>query len=47
MVAHFTMRWAEKDTINGIIRTFAVRRPPGIYKNEYIQELLEYYHEPR
>lgn len=47
MVAHFTMRWAERDTMNGIIRSFASRRPPGIYKDDYITELLDYYHEPR
>jgi len=47
MLAHFIMRWAESDTMDGIIRSFAQRRPPGIYKDEYINELLQYYHEPR
>jgi len=47
MVAHYTMRWAERDTMNGILRKFAVRRPPGIYKDDYITELLDHYHELR
>lgn len=33
--------------MNGILRTFAMRRPPGIYKDDYINELLESYHEKR
>lgn len=47
MVAHFTMRWAERDSINSILLKFASRRPPGIYKDDYINELIDFYHEPR
>ena len=47
MVAHYTMRWAERETMNRLLQTFAVRRPPGIYKDDYINELLDFYHEPR
>ena len=35
----------ERRTVVSAIKCFAERRPPGIYKRHYIEELFKYSHE--
>lgn len=51
MIVHFLMRIAFATgavvSVANAVKEFARRRPPGIYKDEYIQALFDYYHEER
>eukprot|EP00803_Ostreobium_quekettii_P000704 evm.model.scf_1608.1 EVM.evm.TU.scf_1608.1 scf_1608:17316-27998(-) len=41
------MRLDCSQSVEHLLGQFSRRRPPGIYKNEYIDELFRYYHEVR
>lgn len=47
MIVSAMMRLAGSQTVESLIRQFAQKRPPGVYKEEYIQDLFKYYHEQR
>ncbi|KAJ3680974.1 hypothetical protein LUZ60_015463 [Juncus effusus] len=44
MMVHYLMR-SHLTSVTEALHKFAVSRPPGIYKHEYIQALYEFYHE--
>ncbi|KAG8093463.1 hypothetical protein GUJ93_ZPchr0012g22008 [Zizania palustris] len=44
MIVHYLMR-TQLSSVTEAINMFAQRRPPGIYKNDYIQALYSFYHE--
>ncbi|KAI3930139.1 hypothetical protein MKW98_004891 [Papaver atlanticum] len=46
MIVHFLMR-SQPLTVSDAIQTFQNARPPGIYKQEYIDALYAFYHERR
>ncbi|KDO42158.1 hypothetical protein CISIN_1g005672mg [Citrus sinensis] len=46
MIVHFLMR-SQSMSVAQAIKKFAEVRPPGIYKNEYIEALYTFYHEKR
>ncbi|KAJ4704509.1 mRNA-capping enzyme-like [Melia azedarach] len=46
MIVHFLMR-SQSMSVTQAIKTFADARPPGIYKNDYIEALYAFYHEKR
>ncbi|GMH34397.1 hypothetical protein BSKO_02231 [Bryopsis sp. KO-2023] len=47
MLVSTMMRLVDNMTIASLINSFAKKRAPGIYKDDYIEELFSYYHEPR
>ncbi|GAY49864.1 hypothetical protein CUMW_122290 [Citrus unshiu] len=46
MIVHFLMR-SQSMSVAQAIKKFAEVRPPGIYKNDYIEALYTFYHEKR
>ncbi|KAL5223873.1 hypothetical protein ABZP36_010512 [Zizania latifolia] len=44
MIVHYLMR-TQLSSVTEALNMFAQRRPPGIYKNDYIQALYSFYHE--
>ncbi|KAJ4762245.1 mRNA-capping enzyme [Rhynchospora pubera] len=44
MIVHFLMR-SQVFSVTQALNIFAERRPPGIYKPDYIQALYDFYHE--
>ncbi|KAJ3688981.1 hypothetical protein LUZ61_018145 [Rhynchospora tenuis] len=44
MIVHFLMR-SQVLSVSQALNIFAERRPPGIYKPDYIQALYDFYHE--
>ncbi|KAG8051245.1 hypothetical protein GUJ93_ZPchr0009g649 [Zizania palustris] len=44
MIVHYLMR-TQLSNVTEALNIFAQRRPPGIYKNDYIQALYSFYHE--
>lgn len=47
MIVSAMMRLAESQTVESLVKQFAQKRPPGVYKEDYIQDLFQYYHEQR
>ena len=41
------LRLQANATVDAGLRMFATCRPPGIYKDDYIEELFRYHHERR
>lgn len=46
MIVHYLMR-TQYTSVEQAIRMFAKARPPGIYKQHYIEDLYKFYHEPK
>ncbi|KAF6156800.1 hypothetical protein GIB67_033269 [Kingdonia uniflora] len=46
MIVHFLMR-SQPISVTRALQAFASARPPGIYKEDYIEALYEFYHEKR
>jgi mRNA-capping enzyme len=46
MIIHYLMR-TQMNSVEQAVRMFAKARPPGIYKQHYIDDLFTFYHEPR
>uniref|UniRef100_A0A0D3HS89 Uncharacterized protein n=1 Tax=Oryza barthii TaxID=65489 RepID=A0A0D3HS89_9ORYZ len=44
MIVHYLMR-TQLSSVTEALNIFAQRRPPGIYKNDYIQAIYSFYHE--
>lgn len=46
MIVHYLMRTNNCRSVEEGVRMFAKVRPPGIYKQHYIEDLYKFYHEP-
>ncbi|XP_021774796.1 mRNA-capping enzyme-like [Chenopodium quinoa] len=47
MIVHYLMRTQQASSVTEAIQTFAKSRPPGIYKEDYINALYDFYHETK
>lgn len=47
MIVHYLMRTQQASCVTEAIQRFADVRPPGIYKQDYIDALYAFYHETR
>ncbi|KNA16349.1 hypothetical protein SOVF_089770 [Spinacia oleracea] len=47
MIVHYLMRTQQASSVTEAIERFAKARPPGIYKQDYIDALYAFYHETR
>lgn len=47
MIVHYLMRTQQASSVTEAIQRFAEVRPPGIYKQDYIDALYAFYHETR
>ncbi|XP_074289724.1 uncharacterized protein LOC141615022 [Silene latifolia] len=47
MIVHYLMRTQQASTVTEAIQKFAKVRPPGIYKQDYIDSLYAFYHESK
>lgn len=47
MIVHYLMRTQQASSVTEAIERFGVARPPGIYKQDYIDALYAFYHETK
>lgn len=47
VLASLMLRMDPRLNVADAVTTFAKLRPPGIYKEDYVQSLFDYYHERR
>ncbi|KAK9755552.1 hypothetical protein RND81_01G034000 [Saponaria officinalis] len=47
MIVHYLMRTQQASSVTEAIQRFAKARPPGIYKQDYIDSLYAFYHEKK